>query len=124
MEGGKAMTATEELRRMLDERGIEYSAHEDSWAKETYWIVSHNPYRFSERSEYGTCVLHNITPEQAIAATLGGGECEIVYRDGGWYCTECKEAVGCDDPWCESYINGNVVEMWSFCPACGRRLKR
>lgn len=71
LEGGQ-MTATEQLRKLLDERGIEYSMHEDSWAKETYWIVDHNPYRFSERNEYGTCVLHNITPEQAIAATLGG----------------------------------------------------
>ena len=68
------MTATEQLRKLLDERGIEYSMHEDSWAKETYWIVDHNPYRFSERSEYGTCMLHNITPEQAIAATLGGDD--------------------------------------------------
>ena len=65
------MSATDELRRMLDERGVEYSAREDSWGKETYWIVDHKPYRFSERSEYGSCVLHHITPEQAIAATLG-----------------------------------------------------
>ena len=118
------MTATEELRRMLDERGVEWyeptTKPNTTWFPDSFGINC----RVKPWGEVLQVKRYGLTPEQAIAATLGGGECEIVYRDGGWYCTECKEAVGCDDPWCESYINGNVVEMWSFCPACGRRLKR
>ena len=121
------MSATEILRRMLTERGVDWAKPKSATEFiQTTFLRNGWGIEVLERN-IGLCVTAtNIfdTPEQAIAATLGGGECEIVYRDGGWYCTGCREAVGCDDPWCESYINGNVVEMWSFCPACGRRLRR
>lgn len=65
---------------------------------------------------------------QAIAdelnTTLGGGECEIAHRDGDWYCTGCNETVGSDDPWNELFVNGNAIELWGYCPFCGRKVKR
>lgn len=61
---------------------------------------------------------------QTIAATLGVGECEIAHRNGDWHCTGCNEMVGSDDPWNELFVNGNAVELWRYCPNCGRKVKR
>ena len=72
------MTATDELRKLLDERGVEW--REDAW----------KPARITEwDSKYGTvCAatswetmghewlhlcFYSLTPEEVLAATLGGG---------------------------------------------------
>jgi len=119
------MSATDELRRMLDERGVEYSAREDSWGKETYWIVDHCPYRFSERGEYGSCVLHNLTPEQAIAATLGNSRAEA----SGCECEmrRYRNVLGPIDEWqcskCEADVKGLADDTPpKFCPNCGAKV--
>ena len=83
------MTATEDLRRMLDEHGVEYETDDvsDSWYEKTTWSSENNlwwTYEVStiEKLPYGTLTLldtgssNSMTPEQAIAATLGNGEYE------------------------------------------------
>ena len=65
------MSATEELRRMLDERGVEW---EDCGNGATY--VEHNgeAWRFDYDEPFdqlGIVCLSGYTPAQAIAATLG-----------------------------------------------------
>ena len=68
------MSATDELRRMLDERGVEYTANE----RDTQWWPKDNPAGvLAENSRYphGTLDVYGLTPEQAIAATLGSCNC-------------------------------------------------
>lgn len=61
------MTATERLRSMLDERGVEWDKGAFPNEARTYWRdVVARPW--DKQRLYVTALL---TPEQAIAATLG-----------------------------------------------------
>lgn len=60
------MNATEELRRMLDERGEPYTTNDDMGCRETSWR-GFTAYQLTPDSKL---IMHP-TPEQAIAATLG-----------------------------------------------------
>ena len=69
------MSATEELRRLLGERGVEYRAIGDA----TFWETHDGAFRYkaeshAEKLMVMTCCSQKctvMTPEQAIAATLG-----------------------------------------------------
>ena len=66
------MTATDELRRMLDERGVEYML--DQRYRELFWDFGESGR--ARASAIGTkgfvqMIVTGLTPEQAIAATLG-----------------------------------------------------
>lgn len=66
------MSATDELRRMLDERGADYRV------SSTGYSIDIGPYTtaYANRSDTTLDVsLRQVTPEQAIAATLGDGTC-------------------------------------------------
>lgn len=71
------MTATDELRRMLDERGVEWKAPNSCLRDEmTMWTAGGFDYEAFEVPEPdGTFLLtaanDDLTPEQVIAATLG-----------------------------------------------------
>ena len=112
------MSATEELRRMLDERGVEWM--DDSYAQLwcTVW-VGHDgvQWRMIENNSGMLTALKawNPTPEQAIAATLGAGECEIEYVSDwmGWHCKSC------DTLW-----QGLPDQKPSYCMRCGKAVKR
>lgn len=58
---------TERLREMLDERGEPYTTNDHMGAKETSWR-GFAAYQLTPSSKL---IMHP-TPEQAIAATLGG----------------------------------------------------
>ena len=84
------MTATDELRRLLDERGVE---HYDG-TNRTLWGKDASGYRFSaDELSSGRMSVHMWceTPEQAVAATLGPGTCKVEeYEDTGIpVCSEC-----------------------------------
>ena len=71
------MSAIDELRRMLDERGIHWWAGDDE--RKTLWesnSLTWEYFSFENGDAWlgflGACE-QDITPEQAIAATLGGG---------------------------------------------------
>ena len=95
------MTATKELRALLDERGVEWSAIHDTC---TSWYMSvGNQMRDGFRVPVwydGTlhieCVM---TPVQAIAATLGRGTCKLSRGTSGLmhvttgHCSECGAEV-------------------------------
>lgn len=85
------MSATDELRRMLDERGVEHQDHYFSMS----WIAGGTLHMASEQLD-GTLVVDRLTPEQAIAATLGStapskvveelrGYADRAMREGGMY---------------------------------------
>ena len=125
------MSATEELRRLLDERGVN---HEDSELTDHYngtttyyteWGGNDDGDGANVYVGYvdGTILrMFDATPEQAIAATLGSGTCSIEERNGDWYCTSCGEMVGTCDITSELHIDGNAVELWNHCPNCGRKV--
>ena len=60
------MSATDELRRMLDERGVEYETDDRNGLRETIWCDT-AVFQLSPTAKMTMIV----TPEQAIAATLG-----------------------------------------------------
>lgn len=130
------LTATDELRRMLDERKIEH------WDGDEYTLWGANregwyDYNAHEGADGTLHVhMHNLTPEQAIAATLGvtgkvsakvneqaandtdAGTCQLkpweMERDTGFYdCMECACGYVADvADWAE----------WHYCPDCGRKV--
>lgn len=101
-------SATERLRALLDERGVEHYDGTES----TLWLKDEHGYRASaDEVSDGMMQLHVwcITPEQAVAATLGPGTCRDVAIEGEWF--ECDEC-GC------------VRQLLHprYCPNCGRKV--
>ena len=111
------MTATDELRRMLDERGVE---HLDGYA-DTAWDVDGIRYLANDhlRLEGRMVLRRTCTPEQAIEATLGRGTCSCTTPDGTWcfVCSECGKSF----PRSDLHFAHNHGEI-NFCPNCGRRV--
>lgn len=122
------MTATEKLRRMLDECGVEWWQSANTLGCIfTRW---HSPLFGDEvcameNGKEGLVLFdHFLTPEQAIAATLGAGTCEVEGYDDGI-------DEGMDGDWysyapptwylsCGHRYEGG--ERPSFCPVCGKRV--
>ena len=114
------MSATDELRRLLDERGIANShSHGDSgmvvWSDGT--LTYHAGAAFPVNDPTRTKLVMHVTyptPEQAVEATLGRGECHVVreYADvDGERMTDYSCGCMCQSGWNHNY-----------CPNCGRRV--
>lgn len=117
------MSATDELRRLLDERGVEYEVQREGklseavvWdgpigTKHSAFVSNENLDRRSGEILYATLF---VTPEQAIDATLGLGTCEVEYVSDwmGWHCKAC------DMLW-----QGLRDQRPHYCPNCGRKVK-
>ena len=113
------MTATDELRRLLDERGVEYDG--ETYEGVTFWNEDTN--KAIASGDYGEklWVSQCLTPEQAVEATLGSGECTVVsklliegeYVPSSYY--EFEMECGEGFKWDESIPP-------RFCPNCGRKV--
>jgi membrane protease subunit (stomatin/prohibitin family) len=110
------MTATDELRRMLTDAGVEWD-YGITGAASTRFNANGVELTFVGMRDGVTCSTI-LTPEQAIAATLGRGTCRLkpweMERDTGYYdCMQC----GC------GYVAdvGDWAE-WHFCPICGAKV--
>lgn len=129
----KCGNAIDELCSMLDERGARYFRQERegkgtlagvSWE---YPVGHGSPYVFvATVVKYGDHLLFRgyLTPEQAIAATLGRGTCEADATET-WTC-ECvgeqltvhvMECSECGHTY--EHVNGD----YEYCPRCGRKRK-
>ncbi len=114
------MTATEELRRLLDERGVEYDVDDTqvdgngtmyrvTYVKEGYgrtWVYEEPP----------DCALlvsynHDLGAEDAIDATLGRG---TTTRTGKYRTKYGRRIPVCE---CCGYSIGDM--RWHYCPSCG-----
>lgn len=95
------MTATDELRRLLDERGVEYEGGERSLRWRDRYGIMMQAFPLAN-GELGMGVW-SCTPAQAIAATLGRGTC---HNEDGW-CSECQHFLHVGFEWC---------------PWCGRKV--
>lgn len=119
-------SATDELRRLLDERGVEWWPMHDvengyREDRDTEFLV----YGCKHVAHEWGCRLQvdMLTPEQAIDATLGRGTCKLDFtaftKDGvdfaGFRCDGCgfTQAVPGGSLW-------GVTRDWSYCPKCGR----
>lgn len=136
------MTAMERVRELLDERGVEYRFNERTKVFEWHFDGTDG-----EGSAHATevdggvnIIACSLTPEQAIAATLGSCNCLNSERTGtciadetetisvrgdtrGYYfdkhftihvmeCSECGHTY--------EHVNGD----YEYCPRCGRRIVR
>lgn len=111
-------SATDELRRLLDERGVEWWQSANTLGCVfTRW---HSPLFGDEvcameNGEEGLVLFdHFVTPEQAIDATLGRGTCQFVAEDADNLAGTAFRCSAC----------GKVE--WPrpkrYCPNCGRKV--
>lgn len=122
------MTATDELRELLTAAGAEWNgtvgANGTVW---THWDTF-NGYRVHAMdNDDGTLWLFNcwdLTPEQAIAVTLGQGTCQAdeteristSWKDGRHVTIHVMECSECGHTY--EHVNG----PYEFCPRCGRKV--
>ena len=130
------MSATDELRSLLDERGIEHYDHDHSDVRVTEW--SNGGKRDARYEEWSSGTVRfdasNVTAEQAIVATVGRGTCHTVSMDcfgnppynqsglnGNDPACGCSE---CGAPWSTTGLfRGNKLRHnFKACPICGRRI--
>jgi len=120
--------ATDELRRLLDERGVEWEAFDD-FEQTTEWSTHNGAFVYWARERDGKLLVEttaptkcsaSCTPEQAIEATLGRGECHMTkmrlpHDDEGSYwllCDQCGFMVYMRDWW----------QPVRFCSHCGAKV--
>ena len=129
------MTATDELRKLLDERGVEYYLLDESIVRLTMWQTCYEGLRhecqFDERHGESKLEIWDCTPEQAIAATLGNEACEWQGSVGqGWcqgaYDETVDEYDGFFTTWhilgCGHGVLMADDEKPSYCPNCGAKV--
>jgi hypothetical protein len=119
-------TATERLRALLDERGVEWDADDEamddgSLSQVTYWYCNGIEWSADGRDEYlAFDAVQLLTPEQAIAATLGRGTCHDKNGfdpDTGFECTVCGTMV---DSYMVTPADTGHEMQFHYCPFCGK----
>ena len=91
------MTATDDLRRLLDERGIKHFDYSKGGWSQTQWEAPDGNRHFTYETYNNPAKTAKLviswlpTPEQAIAATLGVETCEMEYVSDfmSWHCKAC-----------------------------------
>lgn len=118
-------TATERLREMLDARGVEWS---DGGYPLTNTTFKANGITWHAMFRDSGIELHceSVTPQQAIAATLGSGECECVLneQEGTFHCSSCGTLLTYEVriEWPSHKVT--PITLPNFCPNCGKAVKR
>ena len=111
------MTATDELRRLLDGRGVEWGAEESELDHVTTWNANGGQAMFYESKTTNPNLLqvnyYHLTPEQAVEATLGRGTCRE--------CAGMEDVFECSE--CGMRYEGWALKRWArYCPNCGRKV--
>ena len=110
--------ATTEVRRLLDERGVEWVEDHDR----TCWMAG-GTYHSAYVNLSGNLIVTNLTPQQAIDATLGRGECHDTGTFTSWRLFTCSN--------CRAQIELNAIHSadrkiggipLKFCPNCGAKV--
>lgn len=112
------MTATDELRRLLDGRGIEYYPKA---ADETVFSTGTEHVHVQDDLIDGCLELfiRPVTPAQAVEATLGRETCENV----GYYIDSTRfKCSACGYNGWTKYAADGEDRVPNYCPNCGRRV--
>lgn len=108
--------ARELLCKLLDERGVEYKRH----YLHTLWYIGTKLYMATDNTD-GTLIVDNLTPEQAIAATLNSrAERTCRQEERGWG-TEGDHArvwLTCGHDCMVPTVN----DLPNYCPHCGAKV--
>ena len=133
-------SATEILRRMLDECGVEYMKVDFLDGEHiTSFDVNGREYGYHEFPDGGTLLrVWHPTPEQAIAATLGPCNCTNNCTNGERTNGTChpiisdnlNESEGMGDAWADCSECGHLLfvltdpnsEPPNYCPNCGAKV--
>lgn len=110
------MSATDELRSLLDEHGIEWWYDPHVSQDHTEWMTDRMA--FTSLGFDGDMLtvktISKMTPEQAIDATMGRETCQDVgFAPYLFECSECGKV---------HLRNAAYVDMPNYCPNCGRRV--
>lgn len=104
-------SATDELRKMLDERGVEYRIDGD-WSTE--WESSTGDYSSGVDCGDGKLIFTGcLTPTQATEVTLGRGTCHDIGPAAVFKCSVCG--------WCSPVFTFGEG-MPEYCACCGREV--
>ena len=124
-------SATDELCKLLDERGVKYdeSTQGNTTLFRFDYCDSCDDYLHTITIT-GACISaysEYLTPEQAIAATLGNHErtChDANTRFNAWTCSECKstQLLMFDDYGEPTLSVDGVASVPNYCPNCGAKV--
>lgn len=127
--GLERSSATDELRRLLDERGVEYTSNDGEYVKETCWpYMGELTGAFAEYYDGTTrfeCDTWCFTPEQAIEATLGAGACRDEGDPSDFCCSKCGMHMFTETSGTYTMIASDectIIMRPNFCPNCGRKV--
>ena len=119
------MNATDELRRLLDERGVKHYDHENGEPLRV--LEKAEGHATSWRIDGASCCavpdgkgtfdvwIDHCTPEQAIAATLGAGTCHVVSAE------KLVDSFGFKLSCVHSMVNPFNFQP-DYCPWCGAKV--
>jgi len=123
------VSATEKLRKLLDERGVEWHQDVDQGGYYTEWNSQYGECNALEWYPRLTLVILNLTPEQAVEATLGRETCRAD-ETATWDCVcdgvghygehltvHVMECSACGHTY--EHVNGS----YEYCPRCGRKVE-
>ena len=116
------MSATDDLRRMLDERGVEWHISNEKGA--TFWTGQFGIGYYARQNDDGE-TLHmlgvDLASAQAVEATLGRGTCRMILRDDicGHAYQDIYECSVCGEMTIRETYMGES-EPPKYCPDCGR----
>ena len=113
---GEEMTAMNELRRLLDERNMEYTVIPDDGYSREHIKIGSTEIWTNDRDEVA---VYHLTPEQAVEATLESGTCENI----GYYIdsTRFKCSAFGYNGWTRYAADGED-RVPNYCPNCGRKV--
>ena len=129
------MSATDELKMLLDERGVEWRDNDgdiEFCGADGRMLVAWDA--GADREHMLT--LTRLTPSQAVEMALGGGKCKTVSMDcfgnppfNTSGLSGNNTAVGCSEcgaPWstCGLFRGNQLKHNFKACPICGREVER
>lgn len=112
------MNATERLRSLLDDHGIEWRNDED-FLWHTEWVTDDAVFTSlaMDGNELAIQIICTMTPEEVVDQTLSGGKCNRIFDEDyivgiHGYC-ECLRCSECGKP---------LFGVFKYCPWCGKEI--
>jgi hypothetical protein len=124
-------TATDELCRMLDEQGLEWREHEAPATDCIAFFDGDGWHDCWESVDGEVNVTFSMTPEQAIAATLGTTDANPTQAESSGTCHVESSIIDTYEynRWEYELSCGHTI-IWEdsepprYCPNCGRRIEQ